>query len=444
MLSDFIQSLSTWVWGWPLVIFMMATSIILTIITHGIQIRYFFRSWYYVLFPERSASDEMYITPFQAFVNTLSASIGNGSAAGMATAMYSGGPGAAFWIFVLGFFNMALRFCEVFVSTSFTDHSSAGVLRGGPMVFLKHVPGHQFLPSLYAFFCLFVSFVAGSAMQCNSMAISIKRMSHWNSWIIAMLLFIVIAYMMLGGAQRIIHISERVIPFKVGLFFAAIIIILWYHSAHIVPALKLIVAAAFEPQAVQGALAGHTIQNAIRFGMSRSLSATEAGLGTAGVLYGATASRNPVRSGIMSMSSIFISNHLVCFTLMVIFVATGVWNSGLTSTAMTSAAFETVFGCCGSWIVTFLSIIFGLGVLVAYAYIGRECWIFLTGGRFVSAYGIIFSLCALMGSLARVESVWNAVDIGNAGMLVINVYGLIMLVPYIRSSLAHYMYHEQG
>lgn len=216
------------------------------------------------------------------------------------------------------------------------------------------------------------------------------------------------------------------------------VIILTYHYQHIIPALTLIVRAAFEPQAITGALAGHSIQNAIRFGMSRSLSATEAGLGTAGVLFGATGTNNPVRSGIMAMSSLFISNHLVCFTLMVMFIATGVWNSGLTSTALTSAAFETVFGAFGAWIVVFLSIVFGLGVLVAYAYIGQECWSFLTGGTYLWLYGVIYSLCAFAGALARVENVWSAVDIGNAGMFLINIYGLLMLSGYIHNAIIQY------
>lgn len=438
MIGDYIHTIATWIWGWPLVIVSVTLSVALTIATKMIQVRYFFTSWRYLFFPEKRVSDGAYITPFQAFVNTLSASIGSGSAAGMATAMYQGGPGAAFWIFVLGFFNMAVRFAEVFVSTSFIDRSAAGVLRGGPMVFLKHVPGSRFLPTLYAFFCLFVSLVAGSAMQCNSMTIGLKRITCLDPRIIALLLGVLIVYVVLGGAQRIMSISNTVIPIKVALFFLATLIVLVYHAHAIIPAIKLIVQAAFEPQAITGALAGHSVQHAIRFGMSRSLSATEAGLGTAGILFGATATTNPVRTGIMSMSSLVISNHLVCCTLMVIFVVTGVWNSGLTSTAMTSAAFETVFGYAGAWIVASLSIIFGLGALVAYAYIGRECWVFLTNGRAVWLYGILFSLCGLLGSLARVESVWNAVDIGNAGMFLLTSYGLLYLMPYIYRSVRAY------
>jgi alanine or glycine:cation symporter, AGCS family len=439
-LNYVIEYISAWIWGWPLVIGVIAVGLIMTVALRGIQIRYFFTSWRYVFSLEHGndSKQESYITPIQAFLTTLSSSIGNGSAAGMATAMYSGGPGAALWVFLLGFLYMAVRFAEVYASTTFMRIDSHGVMRGGPMVFLRYVPGGRFLPSLYALFCLLASFVAGSAMQCNSIQISLTRITGLNSWAVGVVLFVFVLYSMLGGSRRIIAISDRIVPIKVGLFFVTMIIILFYHYKAFIPSLKLIIASAFTSKALGGALLGHTMQNALRFGISRSLSATEAGLGTAGVLFGATGSYSAVKNGIVSMASIVVSNHLVCCTLLLMFVVTGVWNSGLTSTALTAAAYETVFGALGSWIVAFLSIAFGLGVLVAYAYIGRECWMFLTGGRRMTLYMMIYAAMAFIGSVYRADSVWNALDIANAGMVVINLYGLLWLLPSISRAVASY------
>ncbi|MGC2310131.1 MAG: alanine:cation symporter family protein [Candidatus Babeliaceae bacterium] len=432
-LTALVYFLEQWIWGWPLVIFMISSAIFMTIALKAIQFRYFFESWKYVFFPEKiHGSQEKFISPFQAFVNTLSASIGNGSTAGMATALYAGGPGAAFWIFILGFFNMALRFVEVYASTRFVDISGSGFLRGGPMVFLQKVPGRKFLPALYASFCLYVSFVAGSAVQCNSMRIGIERLTALNPFLIATLLATIVLYGMLGGARRIIIWSEIIIPFKVGLFFVVTGFVLFSHYHALINALKIIIESAFYPQAVAGALAGHSIKNALRFGISRSASATEAGLGTAGILFGSTGTKHPFKTALMSMTSIFISNHLVCCSLLLLFVASGVWNSGLTSTAMLCAAYETTFGTMGCLIATFLSIIFGIGVLIAYAYIGRECWMFLFKGRFLFLYTALYCALAFIGALSHVEVIWSAVDIGNAGMIIINVYGLLVLLPKIR------------
>ncbi|HVX00949.1 MAG TPA: alanine:cation symporter family protein, partial [Candidatus Babeliaceae bacterium] len=363
---------------------------------------------------------------------------GNGSAAGMATAIYSGGPGAAFWVFMLGFLAMAIRFAEVYASTSFTERLANGVVRGGPMVYLKKVPGGFVLPFVYAFFCLMLSFASGNAMQCNSITLGLERMTGISTYAIAAALFIFLLYVMLGGAQRIIKVSDKIVPVKVALFFIATFIVLGYHYKSLIPALRLIIESAFYPQAVFGALTGYTVQNAIRFGMSRSLNATEAGLGTAAVLFGATGSKDPMRSGIMSMASTFISTNLVCAMIMLVLVASGVWNNGLTSTNLTISAYQTVFGSLGGWVVTFLSITFGMGVLVAYAYIGSECWSFLTKGRWMKVYTALYCLMALVGSLAQVKLLWSAIDIVNAGLLAINLYGLLVLTPSIRQAVLKY------
>lgn len=404
----------------------------MTVVFRWVQVRYFWLSWYYVFHPsEKTLLGSEYITPFQAFLNTLSASLGNGSAAGMATAIASGGPGAAFWIFIVGFFGIALRFAEVYASSYFIDENKQGTFRGGPMIYLRLVPGKKYLPALYAFFCLLTSFVAGSAMQCNSMAIGIQRLTGFEKPFIAMILFAAIVYVLYGGAQRIIYFSEKIIPIKVGLFFICTLALLIYHALAIPAALALILKYAFTFKAVAGAGMGYTIQTALRYGISRSVSATELGLGTAGILFGTTGGKEPFKNSIMSMASLMISNHLVCCLLLLIFVASGVWESGLTSTALTSAAFETLFGLYGKIIVTFLSISFGLGVLVAYAYIGRECWLFLMPRASTQWYTALYACMSFFGIFSTVAVVWSAVDIANAGMLIMNVYGLMMLLPLL-------------
>ncbi len=434
-IENSINIVSDFLWGWPLIIAIMAVSIVATFVLRAIQVRYFWQSWQSVFKPTRATSDAGYITPFQAFLNTLSASLGNGSAAGMATAVASGGPGAAFWIAVVGFFGIALRFLEVYASNYFVDEKGNGVFRGGPMIYLGLVPGKKYLPALYALFCLLTSFVAGSAMQCNSMKIGIERLFGFSGYelIIALILFSTILYIVYGGSQRIMRFSDTIIPLKVGLFFTCTLALLLYHITALPHALWLIMHYAFTWKAVAGAGLGYTMQTALRYGISRSVSATELGLGTAGILFGATGG-SPFKNGIMSMASLMLSNHLVCCLLLVIFVASGVWDSGLTSIALTSAAFETLFGLYGKIIVTFLSLSFGLGVLVAYAYIGRECWLFLMPRVSTTWYTLIYASMAFFGIFGTVSVVWSAVDLVNAGMLIMNLYGLLMILPIIKKA----------
>lgn len=264
------------------------------------------------------------------------------------------------------------------------------------------------------------------------------KMTPVNEYMVAAALFLFLLYAMLGGAARVLKVSDKIVPIKVGLFFITMLIALVYHYAALLPALKLIVQYALTPEAVMGGIAGYSVQGAIRFSMSRSLNATEAGLGTAGILYGGTGSTNPVRSGIMAMATSFVSNHMVCFTLMLLIVASGAWQSGILGVGMTIAAYETVYGAFGGWVVTILSALFGLGVLVTYAYIGRECWIFLTGGRFMMLYNLIYCGMAVLGSVAEVAVIWHSIDLAVAGLVGINLYALLLMLPAMRKAVKQY------
>lgn len=432
-----MKHLGDLLWGWPLIFFIGGTGIAFTIAFGFIQFRYFGAAWGYLINPEPGQKGAE-ISPLQAFVNTLSASVGNGSLAGMATAIYAGGPGAAFWVFLLGLVSMPIRFAEVFCGTSVAVKMRDGTVRGGPMAYIQRAPGGAFLVYVYVFCCLMLTFVSGCAMQCQAITGGLVQVTGASPYLFAVLLFVLLVYIMSGGSQRVLKFSDMIVPVKVVLFFVATIIAFIFHAGNIVPAIRLIISSAFGAQALGGALIGYTMQNTIRFGISRASNATEAGLGTAGILYGGTGSSEPVRSGLMAMITTFISNHLVCFALMLLIVSSGAWQLNQEGIAMTVSTYSTVFGAWGAALVTALSAMFGLGVLVAYAFIGRECWVFLTNGKYLTFYAVLYCLCALVGSVAQIAVVWNSIDVVNAGLIAINLYALWIMVPDMRKALAAY------
>ena len=240
-----------------------------------IQFRYFFTAWKLLLFPDKSdINKNADMTPVQAFLNALSTSLGNGSIGGMATAVFSGGPGAAVWIFVFGILGMSIRFCEVFLSTAFGTKHWGNSTVGGPMVYLSKIPMGTVLTYIYTTFCLFLAFTTGNAMQANTIAIGCMRIFNMSSLVVAVILLVFMLYIMFGGAKRIIVVSDAIVPIKVGTFFLSAITILGYHYASLLPAFVLIFKAAFTPQAVFGGVMGYTIQQAIRFGIARTLNGT--------------------------------------------------------------------------------------------------------------------------------------------------------------------------
>lgn len=428
--------------GWPIILFVIGVSIITTLTLGFVQIRYFFRAWKYTFSPSESETKSD-MSPFQAFINMLNVSIGNGSLAGMATAIYSGGPGAALWLIIITILLMSIRFAEVFLSTHYAAHAPKNTKLGGPMLYLRAVNGGTFLAFAYALSCVIFGLISASATQANSMALSLYTTWQIPVLATAVILTAFIFYAVAGGAGRIVKFSEMIVPFKVGLFFSTAFIILLYHYQSIIPALKLIVASGLSLKAVAGGALGFTIQQAMRYGILRSINATESGLGTAAILFGNTGSVHPVRDGIMAMATSLVS-ALVCFTVSLCIVASGVWNSGATSTALTIAAYNSVFGNIGGWMVTFLSIAFGIGVMVSYAYITKAAWDAITGNRFKYLFIFVYCLCAFWGAqMTDVTFLWTLVDITLALMVLINLFGIVCLLPVIRNGLQSYKNIQQ-
>lgn len=431
-LSSIQQSIEL-ILGWPLVMYVAATSIICTVIFGFVQFRYFFRAWKEIIMPERTtkAGD---MTPFQAFVSTLSSNLGNGSIAGVATAIFSGGPGAALWIFIFGLILMAVRFAEVYLAIYFGSHAKVKSVLGGPMLYIKEIIGGSVLTYVYAAACFIFGLTSGGAIQTNSIAMSLNTTWGISTLITAFVISLFILYVIYGGAQRIATLSEKIVPIKVVVFFVSTFIILGYHYREIFNALHLIFTSAFHTTPLIGGIIGFTVQQAMRFGMSRAIFASESGLGTAAILFGSTGSTEPVKDGLMAMISTFVST-IVSFIVALCIVVSGVWNSQLTGTALTIASFNTVFGSFGGWLVSFLSITFGVGVLISYVYIARVVWLSLTGGRYESFFTLFYVGAAFAGALADVPVVWYIAEVTCSVMLFLNLFAIVYLIPVITKGL---------
>ncbi|HEX2978481.1 MAG TPA: amino acid carrier protein [Candidatus Babeliales bacterium] len=429
-INSSIAYINDYLWHWPLLLFIFFAATTITVACQFVQFRHFFTAWRLTLKKEmnRSKGD---MTPLEALFNALSISTGNGSIAGMATAVASGGPGAALWVFIFGFLGMGLRFAEVFLGSYFKPEHQADLTVGGPMIYLQRLPLGHFFSRMYALLLLFLGLAASAGMQSNSMCVGCVYLFGVPAWLVGLALFSFAFYVITGGAERIVSIVDAVVPFKVLAFFSTALVIIVYHYDKFVPALSLIIRSGFSSAAIAGGAAGFGVQQAMRYGFSRSINASEAGLGSAAVFFGGTNIAEPRKNGILSMLSVFMSANLVCFLVALIIVMTGVAHSGQTGLALTIAAYETVFGSFGGLIVTILSLVFGLGVMISYAYVSLSCWLFVTNGRFERLFKIIFPLSAFFGSISRVDLVWNLSDLVNAGLLIINILGLLWLLPLI-------------
>lgn len=440
LIEQSIKQITNYLWGWPLLIYVFTISLICTFALRGIQFRYFIYAWKQVFKPQKTTNTDdaaIDMTPIQAFINTLSGNIGNGTLSGPAAAVYSGGPGALFWMVIISFFLMSVRFAEVFLSIYYGSRSSDSTL-GGPMLYLQKVAGGRFLSYAYAVVLLCFGLLIGNSLQAHSISASLSKTWGVPGIISAFVILFFIVYVALGGARRVSKMSERIVPVKVIVFFAATFIVLGYHYAALFDSLKLIFSSAFSAKAFAGGAFGFSVQEAIRYGLGRSVMATESGLGSAAVMYSATGSVNPIRDSILAMLSTFIST-IVCFVVGLCAVVSNAWLLRSTSIHLVIDSFNTVFGHYGGWVVSFLSIAFGIGVLVAFIYIGQEVWLFLTKGRFRLMYVLIYGLFAFGGALVNPHLVFSAGDIAVGFLLLVNLFGIAYLLPVIRRNVVAFM-----
>lgn len=441
--SSIIIATAKNVWGLPLLVAVFATSIFISLQLRFVQFRYFFSS-IAMLFASGhdqhvSAKKTDELTAFQAFINTLGANIGNGSLAGVSIGLATGGPGAIFWLLVMSTLAISLRYAEVYLGMAFIGKHRFGSAKGGPMLYLSLLPfGGWILSYAFALFCLGYAIFAGNMIQCNSVGVALQRTWAIDPYWTAFFVLAFITYILIGGAQRVVKFLDMLVPFKVFLFIGSCLIVLIYNYQAIPHAFYLIFEGAFYPQAFIGGSAAYALQSVMTIGLQRGILIHEAGLGTAAVAFGSTTGEHAVKDSILSMLSVYINTHVICLMIALALLSTGVWNNGETSSALVVSAYETVFGSFGGWIISFLSINFGISVLISYAYLGKVCWNFLTGGKFMYVFPILYAAAAFFGTYMKVALVWDLADIVNAGLLIVNIIGLLWFVATIRKGLRDY------
>ena len=440
-ISSVITTAALNIWSFPLLIGIFGICVFMTLQLRFVQFRYFLNSIGMVFAPEvdtKSAKKTGELTSFQAFINTLGANIGNGSLGGIPVAICVGGPGAIFWLLVMSTFAVALRYAEVYLGMAFIGKYRFGSAKGGPMLYLSLLPGGMILSYSFAIFCLLYALFAGNVVQCNTVGLALNRTWGIDPYMTAFFVLAFIAYILIGGSQRIVKYLDMLVPFKVGLFVGSCLVVLMYHYQTIPHAFYLIFEGAFYPQAFIGGTFIYALQKTIGTGFQRGLLIHEAGLGTAAVAFGSTTGEHAVKDSILSMLSVYINTHIVCLMIALSILSSGVWGTGETSSALVISSYETVFGWFGGWIISFLTINFGISVLVSYAYLGRVCWSFLTGGKLMFIFPLAYAAAAFFGTYMNVDLVWSIADLINAGLFIVNMLGIIWFVAVIRKGLKEY------
>ena len=482
-LKDLILEIAEKMWGWgpeflggmPLmVILLLGTGVLLTFSTGAVQIRKFREGFRLVLSgamgkdkPGKAAGE---LSPFQALMTSLSATVGNGNIAGVATAIALGGPGAAFWMWITALFGMATKYAEAVLGVKYRKTAEDGTMAGGPMYYCENGVGGGFGRFLGVFFAIAGIIAAligtGNMFQANSMATSFTQFFIDNEIIdtgsrmvsqgvFGVVIAVLVGMVILGGVQRIGKVAEKLVPSMIGLYFLGALIIIFWKIADIPAAFSMIVKSAIDPQSVFGGVVGIGIMQAVRFGVARGILSNESGLGSAPIAHAAARTKDPVKQGQIAMMGTFIDTLVVCTLTALVITVTGAYRQGplfsdpdtaLRGIDMTMFAFNEVLPG-GNGIVMIGSFLFGFSTLLGWSYYGEKCTEYLFGSKVKVPYRLLFIAFLFVGSMPTAEGISAVVavgDIGNALMAVPNLIALILLAREVGKITRDYRLNKAG
>lgn len=427
-LSQWIRDFASLIWGYPMLIFLTLIGIYFTIRLKGLQFSKFFKAGG-LTYKFRKGQGEGNITPLQSLFGALGGIIGNGNLAGVATAIAVGGPGAVFWLWVSSFIAMIIVYSETLLSVTHRKKSEDGTYSGGPMYYIQHLLKLRWLAIMFAVAMGFKALLATSTIQSNSISLAASRTFGLDLLPITIVLALLTWLVVIGGLNSIARVLKMITPFMVLIYMLLGIFIILKYWRGFGAVLETIVSNAFTPAGASGGFAGATVLMAVRFGVARGFYSNEAGTGSSSIMFSAAKSDSPVKQSLISMFGVFIDTAVATLTAFIILLS-GVWTSGETSTALTTAAFKVPFGDYGSYIVFFASFLFGYSTLIAWCFYGEQCFVFIWGPRMRKVFRWGFCIFIIFGFM-EAETLWSFGDLLNASIVIINVVALFLLIKYV-------------
>src|SRR5215207_4076140 len=436
-LADLVQSAADWFFMPWVVAVLLGTGLFLTVRTRFVQLRRFGDACR-VAFVRTGTGREGALTPFQAFMTSLAASIGTGNIAGVATAIVSGGPGALFWIWIYGFVAMAIKFAEAVLGVTYREilgrrgrHGASGgpgapeEVLSGPMYYLRDGLRSPALAWSFALVAAVAALTTTPFTQPNSMALVLNTVVGVPRLVSGVVIAVLTWLVIIGGIQAIGRVAEKLSPLKVSLYLIGGLVVILTNATRLPDVLATIVTEAFSTRAAAGGAVGWLV--AMRYGIARGIYANEAGYGTAAVAYGTARSDRPVQQGLNAIIEVFIVSFVTSTISALTILLTGVWQSGLTSSAAVAAAFDTAMPGIGGYIVAFCAFLFGYTTLIGWAYYGEQFFEYILGRKVTVPYRWIYCALIPFGAISKVEVVWAWGDLMNALQVFPNVIGLIGL-----------------
>jgi len=436
------NAVNSFAWGPLMLLLLVGTGVFLTVKVKWLQVTHFGRilkNTVGTLFQKGEAKDHgENISPFEAVSTALAGTVGTGNIAGVTGAIFTGGAGAVFWMWVAAFFGMVTKYAEIVLAMQYRVKDKKGVYHGGPMYYIENGIGKSW-KWLSVVFCLLgglASFGIGNIAQSSEISGALSDLFHLPPAISGVLIAIVVAMVTLGGIKRIGKVTSLMVPFMSVFYIAAGVVVILLRITHIPAVLGQILAGAFSFKSIGGGLFGYTIMMAMKQGFARGVFSNEAGLGSAPIAHAASSSEEPCEQAIWGVFEVFIDTIVICSITAFAVLLSGVLDveGGLSAYASKGAAAAAAFnailpGTLGGKIIELSLLFFALSTILSWAYYGENCWGYLTGNNksVQLIYKTVFSLVCIVGAVGSGTLMWDIADTLNGLMAIPNLIALLML-----------------
>lgn len=442
LLNDFFRDFSNLLWGWPMIILLLGTHIYLTIILRFPQRKIFTAIR---LSFKKDLDGQGDVSQFASLATALAATIGTGNIVGVATAVTLGGPGAVLWCWLTGVFGISTKYAEGLLAVKYRQVTPQGKMIGGPMYALEKGLRMRWLAVLFAVFTAFASFGIGSTVQANAISTLTSEAYTVSPYISGLVICLLTAAVVLGGVKSIARVCGMFVPFMALVYVLGCIYIIGVNAQYVWPAIKLIVEAAFTPEAAGGGFIGSTVMTAARFGIARGLFSNESGMGSAPIVAAAAQTRNPVRQALVSSSGTFWDTVVICALTGIVIVSSVLAYPDITfesGSTLTKEAFAKI-PFIGTPLLTFGLATFAFSTILGWCYYGERAVEYLKGYRWVIAYRIAYIAALFIGSIMSLQMVWNFADCMNALMAIPNLISILALSGILVHETRKYLWRNR-
>ena len=449
-MGEFLETVNSYVWGIPTLVFILSVGMYFTIQTGFFQFLYLPKS--IISFCAKlkpSKRTENGVSPYQALCTALAATVGTGNIAGVAGAITLGGPGAIFWMWICGFLGMIIKCAEAVLAVRYRVKNKSGEWIGGPMYMIENGLGHnwKWLSVIYAFFGVVAAFGVGNATQINAVLGGIHgaansfgmEIHRTYDYVIAAILAVFVALMLSGGTKRIGKIAEMLVPYASVVYFLlglGVLILQW----KLLPrAVESIFIGAFSPKAVTGGMIGSAFM-ACRTGSARGVFTNEAGMGTASIAHAAADVKHPVEQGMLGIIEVFLDTIVICTVTALVILCSGIdVPYGVDSSGtLTSAAFSKIYGGWGSTFIALSLVCFALATVLGWGYYGLRCAQYLFGEDVLPFFVLLQIATVMLGALLNTRMVWLLAETVNGLMAIPNLISLLALSPEFFKQIKEY------